>query len=130
MQYRYEYTGTVPIVGTPLQKNLPCSSYSVCVLVIADSRRESPAIVILCLCREMSQMEEDARRKGLNVRLRNAEPYREFQNTEDNDRSESTNRLNRIQIRIWSQTFVAIFSLLFLVTCVVFLSFLQCDLPL
>ena len=84
------------------------------------------------LCREMSQMEEDARRKGLNVRLRNAEPYREFQNTEDNDRSESTNRLYRIQIRIWSQTFVAIFSLLelFLVTCVVFLSFLQCDLPL
>ena len=80
----------------------------------------------------MSQMEEDARRKGLNVRLRNAEPYREFQNTEDNDRSESTNRLNRIQIRILSQTFGAIFSLLelFLVTCVVFLPFLQCDLPL
>lgn len=36
--------------------------------------------------REMSLMEEEARRKGLNVRIRNAEPYREFQNTEDNDR--------------------------------------------
>jgi hypothetical protein len=46
------------------------------------------------LCREMSQMEEEARRKGLNVRVRNAEPYREFQNTEDNDRSENTQSLH------------------------------------
>jgi len=37
--------------------------------------------------REMSLLEEEARRKGLNVRIRNAEPYREFQNNEDNDRS-------------------------------------------
>jgi hypothetical protein len=37
----------------------------------------------------MSQMEEEARKKGLNVRIRNAEPYREFQNNEDNDRSGS-----------------------------------------
>jgi len=36
--------------------------------------------------REMSQLEEEARKKGLNVRIRNAEPYREFQNNEDNDR--------------------------------------------
>ena len=36
--------------------------------------------------REISQMEEDYARKGLPVKIRNAEPYREFQNTEDNDR--------------------------------------------
>lgn len=40
----------------------------------------------------MSQMEEEARRKGLNVRVRNAEPYREFQNIEDNDRSVLDNK--------------------------------------
>ena len=35
---------------------------------------------------DMAQMEEDCARKGLAVRVRNAEPYREFQNVEDNDR--------------------------------------------
>ena len=34
----------------------------------------------------MSSLEEDCAKKGLPVRLRNAEPYREFQNFEDNDR--------------------------------------------
>ena len=36
--------------------------------------------------RDMSLMEEECAKKGLKVRLRNAEPYREFQNVEDNDR--------------------------------------------
>ena len=36
--------------------------------------------------KEISQLEEDCARKGLHVKVRNAEPYREFQNTEDNDR--------------------------------------------
>lgn len=36
--------------------------------------------------KEISQMEEDCARKGLGVKVRNAEPYREFQNQEDNDR--------------------------------------------
>ena len=36
--------------------------------------------------REMTLLEEDCAKKGLTVRLRNAEPYREFQNMEDNDR--------------------------------------------
>ena len=30
--------------------------------------------------------EEDCAKKGLSVKIRNAEPYREFQNVEDNDR--------------------------------------------
>merc|ERR1711881_581151 len=30
--------------------------------------------------KEISQMEDDCARKGLNVKVRNAEPYREFQN--------------------------------------------------
>ena len=30
--------------------------------------------------------EEDYAKKGLSVKIRNAEPYREFQNAEDNDR--------------------------------------------
>ena len=34
----------------------------------------------------MAQMEDDCARKGLPVKVRNAEPYREFQNVEDNDR--------------------------------------------
>ena len=34
----------------------------------------------------MAQLEEEAGRRGLAVRIRNAEPYREFQNSEDNDR--------------------------------------------
>ena len=36
--------------------------------------------------RDMHNMEEDCAKKGLPVRIRNAEPYREFQNVEDNDR--------------------------------------------
>ena len=36
--------------------------------------------------KEISQLEEDCARKGLSVKVRNAEPYREFQNQEDNDR--------------------------------------------
>ena len=36
--------------------------------------------------KEISQLEDDCARKGLHVKVRNAEPYREFQNTEDNDR--------------------------------------------
>jgi len=36
--------------------------------------------------KEISQIEDDCARKGLNVKVRNAEPYREFQNQEDNDR--------------------------------------------
>jgi hypothetical protein len=51
-------------------------------------------------CREMSQLEEEARRKGLNVRIRNAEPYREFQNNEDNDRSASPTGQDQRQVRI------------------------------
>ena len=31
-------------------------------------------------------MEEEYARRGLPVKIRNAEPYREFQNSEDNDR--------------------------------------------
>ena len=36
--------------------------------------------------RDMQLMEEDCAKKRLCVRIRNAEPYREFQNVEDNDR--------------------------------------------
>jgi hypothetical protein len=36
--------------------------------------------------REIAQLEEDCARKGLPVKVRNAEPYREFQSSEDNDR--------------------------------------------
>jgi len=36
--------------------------------------------------RDMAAMEDDCARKGLNVKIRNAEPYREFQNHEDNNR--------------------------------------------
>lgn len=36
--------------------------------------------------REIAQLEEEAARKGLPVKVRNAEPYREFQSSEDNDR--------------------------------------------
>lgn len=36
--------------------------------------------------REISQMEEECAKRGLSVKIRNAEPYREFQNSEDNDR--------------------------------------------
>jgi len=31
-------------------------------------------------------LEEDCAKKGVPVKIRNSEPYREFQNTEDNDR--------------------------------------------
>ena len=31
-------------------------------------------------------MEEECERRGLPVKIRNAEPYREFQNSDDNDR--------------------------------------------
>ena len=31
-------------------------------------------------------MEEECAKRGLSVKIRNAEPYREFQNSEDNDR--------------------------------------------
>ena len=31
-------------------------------------------------------MEEECAKRGLPVKIRNAEPYREFQNSEDNDR--------------------------------------------
>ena len=36
--------------------------------------------------REIIQMEDECAKKGLSVKIRNAEPYREFQNSEDNDR--------------------------------------------
>lgn len=36
--------------------------------------------------REIIQLEEDCGKMGLMVKIRNAEPYREFQNSEDNDR--------------------------------------------
>ena len=36
--------------------------------------------------RDIANMEDDCAKKGLPVRIRNAEPYREFQNFEDNDR--------------------------------------------
>lgn len=36
--------------------------------------------------REIAQLEEDCAKKGLPVKVRNAEPYREFQSSEDNDR--------------------------------------------
>jgi len=36
--------------------------------------------------RELAQCEYDAASKGLDVKIRNAEPYRDFQNLEDNDR--------------------------------------------
>jgi len=36
--------------------------------------------------KDIAQLEEDCAKKGVPVKIRNSEPYREFQNTEDNDR--------------------------------------------
>ena len=50
--------------------------------------------------RDIATMEDDCAKKGLPVRIRNAEPYREFQNFEDNDRYPSVN-LSTMIIPLW-----------------------------
>jgi len=63
--------------------------------------------------REIALFEEDCARKGLPVKIRNAEPYREFQNSEDNDRyygmnegywrNQAVNPLNLPQVPVAAQ---------------------------